>query len=96
MNKKYRFPDRKGRLTIPHHLRLKLGITQNTLFCVQENANGTLTLRQQRFTDAIPTTDCQVIEKQTSLLDFINRLSPTEQMAVFRHLSRVLPKEVDE
>ena len=49
MNAKYRFIDRKGRLTIPYALRVKHGITQNTLFAVRENDDGTLSLRQQYY-----------------------------------------------
>ena len=96
MNVKYRFIDRKGRITIPYALRVKHGITQNTLFCVKENDDGTLTLRQQKFTDASKCADCQVVEKETSLLDIINSLKPTEQKAVFRYLAHKLADEVDE
>ena len=95
MNAKYRFIDRKGRLTIPYALRVKHGITQNTLFAVRENDDGTLSLRQQRVVDATQCPDCQVVEKETSLLDFINSLKPTEQKAVFRYLAHRLSDEVD-
>ena len=48
MNAKYRFIDRKGRLTIPYALRVKHGITQNTLFAVRENDDGTLSLSLEK------------------------------------------------
>ena len=96
MNTTYRFTDRKGRITIPYALRVKHGITQNTLFCVKENDDGTLTLRQQRFTDASKCAECKVVEKETSLLDFINGLKTTEQKAVFRYLAYKLADEVEE
>ena len=44
-------------------------------------------IRQQKI--GLQTGD-YVIQKRTSLLDFINGLNPSEQRAVFKHLARTL------
>ena len=93
MTVKYKFPDREGRITIPAELRNKLGITQNTLFCIRENDCGSLTIQQQDISDASKNANLQVVEKETSLLDFINSLQPTEQLAVFRYLARKMAED---
>ena len=87
MQVKYRFLDRKGRLTIPKDLRSKLKLNSETIFCFEEQEDGTLMIRQQKI--GLQTGD-YVIQKRTSLLDFINGLNPSEQRAVFKHLARTL------
>ena len=87
MQVKYRFLDRKGRLTIPKDFRSKLKLNSETIFCFEEEEDGTLMIRQQKI--GLQTGD-YVIQKRTSLLDFINGLNPSEQRAVFKHLARTL------
>lgn len=87
MQNKYRFPDKEGRITIPADIRKRLGITGESIFGFEKQDNGLLLIRQQRIGT---NTDETVVEKELSLLEVINSLSPSEQRAAFKYLARRL------
>lgn len=87
MQNKYRFPDKKGRITIPATIRKKLGITEESIFCFDEQDGGALLIYQQNIESSADET---VVEKELTLLEVINSLSPSERRATFKYLARLL------
>jgi len=80
---------KRGRITIPYELRIKMGFRYNDVVSFEEQDNNTIIIRREKICDGCKKTDASPVEKPTdeiTLLDFLDGLSAAEQRAVFVHL----------
>lgn len=80
---------KRGRITIPYELRMKLGFRYNDVVSFEEQDNNTVIIRREKICDGCKKTDTSPVEKptnETTLLEFIDELSADEQKAAFVHL----------
>lgn len=81
--------DKRGRITIPYEIRMKLGFSYNDIVSFEEQDDQTVTIRREKICDGCRNTNAKTVEKptdETTLLDFIDELSAEEQRAAFVHL----------
>ena len=93
MNSRYKFPDCKGRITIPFGVRVRMNIDENTLFSIEEKDKDTIVLHREKICDGCGNTT--KVSKEASLFDVINSLGDSEQKAVFRYLAKKLTESED-
>ena len=80
---------KRGRITIPYELRLKMGFKYNDVVSFEEQDNNTVIIRREKICDGCKKDAPNPIEKPTdeiTLLEFLDGLSDAEQRAVFVHL----------
>ena len=80
---------KRGRITIPYELRIKMGFRYNDVVSFEEQDNNTIIIRREKICDGCKKTDASPVEKPTdeiTLLEFLDGLSDAEQRAVFVHL----------
>ena len=80
---------KRGRITIPYEIRLKMGFKYNDVVSFEEQDNNTVIIRREKICDGCKKDAPNPIEKPTdeiTLLEFLDGLSDAEQRAVFVHL----------
>ena len=80
---------KRGRITIPYEIRLKMGFKYNDLVSFEEQDNNTVIIRREKICDGCKNDAPNPVEKPTdeiTLLEFLDGLSDAEQRAVFVHL----------
>jgi AbrB family looped-hinge helix DNA binding protein len=80
---------KRGRITIPYELRIKMGFRYNDLVSFEEQDNNTVIIRREKICDGCKKDAPNPVEKPTdeiTLLEFLDGLSDAEQRAVFVHL----------
>jgi AbrB family looped-hinge helix DNA binding protein len=80
---------KRGRITIPYEIRLKMGFKYNDLVSFEEQDNNTVIIRREKICDGCKKDAPNPVEKPTdeiTLLEFLDGLSDAEQRAVFVHL----------
>ena len=80
---------KRGRITIPYELRIKMGFRYNDVVSFEEQDNNTIIIRSEKIGDGCRDTDIKTMEKptnMTTLMDFIDELPIKEQRAAFVHL----------
>ena len=80
---------KRGRITIPYEIRLKMGFKYNDVVSFEEQDNNTVIIRREKICDGCKKEAPNPVEKPTdeiTLLDFLDGLSDAEQRAVFVHL----------
>ena len=80
---------KRGRITIPYEIRLKMGFKYNDLVSFEEQDNNTVIIRREKICDGCKKDEPNPVEKPTdeiTLLEFLDGLSDAEQRAVFVHL----------
>ena len=80
---------KRGRITIPYEIRLKMGFKYNDVVSFEEQDNNTVIIRREKICDGCKKDAPNPVEKPTdeiTLLDFLDGLSAAEQRAVFVHL----------
>jgi len=80
---------KRGRITIPYEIRLKMGFKYNDVVSFEEQDNNTVIIRREKICDGCKKDAPNPVEKPTdeiTLLDFLDGLSDAEQRAVFVHL----------
>lgn len=80
---------KRGRITIPYEIRLKMGFRYNDVVSFEEQDNNTVIIRREKICDGCKKDAPNPVEKptdETTLLDFMDDLSDAEQRAVFVHL----------
>ncbi len=88
MDKVYKILGKKGRITIPYELRRKQGFAFNDVVSFAEQKDGSILIRKEKIC-----TRCnlpQAESAETSLLNVLNSLKPSEQKAAFRYLAAKL------
>ena len=81
---------KRGRITIPYEIRLKMGFKYNDVVSFEEQDNNTVIIRREKICDGCKKDTPNPVEKPTdeiTLLDFLDGLSAAEQRAVLIHLS---------
>jgi AbrB family looped-hinge helix DNA binding protein len=82
--------DKRGRITIPYEIRLKMGFKYNDVVSFEEQDNNTVIIRREKICDGCKKDAPNPVEKPTdeiTLLDFLDGLSAAEQRAALIHLS---------
>ena len=80
---------KRGCITIPYEIRLKMGFKYNDVVSFEEQDNNTVIIRREKICDGCKKDAPNPVEKPTdeiTLLDFLDGLSDAEQRAVFVHL----------
>lgn len=81
---------KRGRITIPYEIRLKMGFKYNDVVSFEEQDNNTVIIRREKICDGCKKEAPKPVEKPTdeiTLLDFLDGLSAAEQRAALIHLS---------
>ena len=81
---------KRGRITIPYEIRLKMGFKYNDVVSFEEQDNNTVIIRREKICDGCKKDAPNPVEKPTdeiTLLDFLDGLSAAEQRAALIHLS---------
>lgn len=81
---------KRGRITIPYEIRLKMGFKYNDVVSFEEQDNNTVIIRREKICDGCKKDAPNPVEKptdETTLLDFLDGLSAAEQRAALIHLS---------
>ena len=81
---------KRGRITIPYEIRLKMGFKYNDVVSFEEQDNNTVIIRREKICDGCKKDALNPVEKPTdeiTLLDFLDGLSAAEQRAALIHLS---------
>ena len=81
---------KRGRITIPYEIRLKMGFKYNDVVSFEEQDNNTVIIRREKICDGCKKNAPNPVEKPTdeiTLLDFLDGLSAAEQRAALIHLS---------
>jgi AbrB family looped-hinge helix DNA binding protein len=81
---------KRGRITIPYEIRLKMGFKYNDVVSFEEQDNNTVIIRREKICDGCKKDVPNPVEKPTdeiTLLDFLDGLSAAEQRAALIHLS---------
>lgn len=87
MMKMYRILGKRGRVTIPHEIRRRVGFAYNDVLSFCESEDGrTVTVKREKICDGCSGTGGKT-EDTVSLLDFLNNLTDEEQRAALVHLS---------
>lgn len=89
MMKMYRILGKRGRVTIPHEIRRRVGFAYNDVLSFCESEDGrTVTVRREKICDGCGKGDAGGKKADTvTLLDFLNNLTDEEQRAALVHLS---------
>ena len=80
---------KRGRITIPYEIRLKMGFKYNDVVSFEEQDNNTVIIRREKICDGCKNDVPNPVKKPTdeiTLLEFLDGLSDAEQRAVFVHL----------
>ena len=80
---------KRGRITIPYEIRLKMGFKYNDVVSFEEQDNNTVIIRREKICGGCKKDAPNPVEKPTdeiTLLEFLDGLSDAEQRAVFVHL----------
>ena len=80
---------KRGRITIPYEIRLKMGFKYNDVVSFEVQDNNTVIIRREKICDGCKKDAPNPVEKPTdeiTLLEFLDGLSDAEQRAVFVHL----------
>ena len=81
---------KRGRITFPYEIRLKMGFKYNDVVSFEEQDNNTVIIRREKICDGCKKDAPNPVEKPTdeiTLLDFLDGLSAAEQRAALIHLS---------
>ena len=81
---------KRGRITIPYEIRLKMGFKYNDVVSFEEQDNNTVIIRREKICDGCKKDAPNPVEKPTdeiTLLDFLDGLSAAAQRAALIHLS---------
>lgn len=78
-----RFLCKKGRITIPHPLRMHLGWSAGDVLSFTVQRDNSILIRR------LEPCRCDSTAEQREIADFVETLTPSQQMALLVHLSDV-------
>lgn len=90
MKKMYRILGKRGRITIPYDIRVKVGFQQDDVLSFEESEDGRAVLvRRERICDCAKSGKKaeKEITDEITLYDFLNGLTLEQQRAALIHLS---------
>lgn len=87
--KTYRILGKRGRITVPYEIRVKVGFKQNDILSFEETEDGKSVIVKRERLCVCDGENGKVTVKQDeiTLYDFLNNLSPEQQRAALIHLS---------
>lgn len=88
MNKIFKILGKRGRITIPYEIRMKVGFAYNDVLSFEEQDDNTVIIKREKVCDSCGKKPEQK-KKPTdlgTLLDFIDELSREEKKVAFFHL----------
>ena len=88
MNKIFKILGKRGRITIPYEIRMKLGFRYHDVLSFEEQDDNTVVIKREKVCDhcgKTPETKKKPGDLE-SLLDFIDELSDEEMKIAFFHL----------
>lgn len=86
----YKVLGHRGRITIPFEIREAMDIGCNDILSFEREKDNTIIIRKEQVCDNCRAEQPNAVTKptnETTLLDFLNGLSPAEQRAALVHLS---------
>ena len=86
----YKVLGHRGRITIPFEIREAMDIGSNDILSFERQKDNTIIIRKEQACDQCRVEQSNAVAKptnETTLLDFLNGLSPAEQRAALVHLS---------
>lgn len=87
MEKMYRILGKRGRITVPYEIRMRVGFLQNDVLSFEEAEDGrSVIVRRERICDCVRAQGKEP-DSEVTLYDFLNGLSPEQQRAALIHLS---------
>lgn len=90
MTKLYRILGRRGRVTIPHEIRKRVGFSCNDVLSFAEQDDRTVIVRREKLCNDCRKAPGAPVKPESgviTLLDFLDSLSAKEQRAALIHLS---------
>ncbi len=81
---------KRGRITIPYEIRMRMGFKYNDVVSFEEQDNNTVIIRREKLCDGCKKPEAAPVDKPTdeiTLLEFLDSLTPAEQRAALIHLS---------
>ena len=94
MVKMFRVLGKRGRVTIPHEIRQRVGFGYNDILSFTEAADGrTVVIRREKICEDCKGVQPATKEDEVTLLDFLNSLSAEQQRAALIHLSVLLSEK---
>lgn len=87
--KTYRILGKRGRITVPYEIRIKVGFKQNDILSFEESTDGrTVVIKREIICDCGGENGKGIVKQdEITLYDFLNNLSPEQQRAALIHLS---------
>lgn len=87
--KTYRILGKRGRITVPYEIRIKVGFKQNDILSFEETEDGkeVIVKRERLCVCGGENGKGTVKQDEITLYDFLNNLSPEQQRAALIHLS---------
>mgnify|MGYP004659879677 FL=1 len=87
--KTYRILGKRGRITVPYEIRIKVGFKQNDILSFEETEDGkSVIVKRERLCDCDGENGKGTVKQdEITLYDFLNNLSPEQQRAALIHLS---------
>lgn len=87
--KTYRILGKRGRITVPYEIRVKVGFKQNDILSFEETEDGkSVIVKRERLCDCGGENGKVTVKQdEITLYDFLNNLSPEQQRAALIHLS---------
>lgn len=86
----YKVLGKRGRVTIPFEIREDMGIGFNDILSFEQEDEDTIVIHREHLCGMCQPETPNAVAKptnETTLLDFLNGLTPTEQRAALVHLS---------
>lgn len=88
MTKLLRILGKRGRITIPHEIRQRVGFAYNDVLSFTEAKDGrTVIVRREKICDNCIDREPTEFEEVVNLEDFLDDLSPEQQRLALIHLS---------
>lgn len=87
--KTYRILGKRGRITVPYEIRVKVGFKQNDILSFEETEDGkAVIVKRERLCVCDGEKEKGIVKQdEITLYDFLNNLSPEQQRAALIHLS---------
>lgn len=87
MNRIFKILGRKGRITIPFELRMKMGFKYNDILSFTQNDENSITVRREKICSHCKADSPPESDETVTLKEFLDNLPPAEQKAALIHLS---------
>lgn len=90
MYKTYRVLGKRGRITIPYELRMRVGFAANDILSFTIQEDHSVIVKREKICDNCKPDNNQIVDNPSdsvNLMDFLDRLSEEEQRSALIYLS---------